>query len=467
MPTFEDYYASNPISVVDQNLWDDKIAEVALQYQQHPSVYTPLVDWVDRSAQTGAQYSFFTELLEGDVNPDPIALDAQYIPNPIGVDSRQRKITINRYGDKVQLHESSNILQMFRMGSTRDWKPVLRGVLGSNVRRKMEALCRNIFLRGPKSFWTYAGGATNFGEIDSTSKFDIDVVNAWNLRLGYTGSPVIPGAEGTKVVIVPPGVTYDFFKSLQGASANEASLWRDATLYSGQKIAYELGTYKNVRFVQAPTDTYGINPAVLYNSGTIEEQADVSSAIQAGDGSPDPANTPVDDVWYVGQKAVTHYIQLANSADMSKLLVNDFVTLHTVRTSDYGVTNGVDPLAGANVVRRIVWKDAANFRIAFDRPIMQPYTTALTPGVYGYITKAQHIGFSLASGSRGGVLGNVNRPLKFYEPVAIDDFQSVWRFVWDIVGGLNMWEPNLFECHFTAVSLPKPGGIINPATLGS
>ena len=101
MPTFEDYYASNPISVVDQNLWDDKIAEVALQYQQYPSVYTPMVDWVDRSAQTGAQYSYFTELLEGDVNPDPIPLDAQYIANPLGIDSRQRRITINRYGKSL------------------------------------------------------------------------------------------------------------------------------------------------------------------------------------------------------------------------------------------------------------------------------------------------------------------------------------------------------------------------------
>jgi hypothetical protein len=42
------------------------------------------------------------------------------------------------------------------------------------------------------------------------------------------------------------------------------------------------------------------------------------------------------------------------------------------------------------------------------------------------------------------------------------DFNSVWRFVWDIYAGFNIWEPNLFECHFCALSLPKPGGIIAP-----
>ena len=45
---------------------------------------------------------------------------------------------------------------------------------------------------------------------------------------------------------------------------------------------------------------------------------------------------------------------------------------------------------------------------------------------------------------------------------AIDDFESVWRYVWDIKAGMNIWEPNLFECHFVAVTLPKPGGLIIP-----
>ncbi len=42
------------------------------------------------------------------------------------------------------------------------------------------------------------------------------------------------------------------------------------------------------------------------------------------------------------------------------------------------------------------------------------------------------------------------------------DFESVWRFTYDMILGHNIWEPNYFEVHFCAVSLPKPGGIIAP-----
>jgi len=68
-------------------------------------------------------------------------------------------------------------------------------------------------------------------------------VNAWNLRLGNTGSPVIPGTSaGVRVAICPPGVVYDFLSSLAGATANEASMWRDATLYQ-EKLKYEIGSH--------------------------------------------------------------------------------------------------------------------------------------------------------------------------------------------------------------------------------
>jgi len=109
---FEDYYLINPISVVDQNLWDDKVPEVILNFQRGPTIYTPLIDWVDQSRQTGAATSVFTDLLEGDVDNDAIDFDAQYIPVPAGVDSRQRKLTTKRYGDKVQYAKDSDIFQM-------------------------------------------------------------------------------------------------------------------------------------------------------------------------------------------------------------------------------------------------------------------------------------------------------------------------------------------------------------------
>ena len=193
-------------------------------------------------------------------------------------------------------------------------------------------------------------------------------------------------------------------------------------------------TYKNVRFVEVPNDRFGMNNAVLYNCGAIQYQAVVSSAIAAGAGAPDPELTAVadkvDDVWSVGQKDVVHYIQLAPGTDMTQFAVNDIVTIHALRTSAFGVTNGVDPLSGKTIQRRVVLIDADNLRLSFDRPVMMNYTTLLTTATYAYVTKGLHIGFVLVLGSRGGIMGNVAQPLKFYEPKPIDKLncRSVEQF---------------------------------------
>jgi hypothetical protein len=166
-------------------------------------------------------------------------------------------------------------------------------------------------MRGPKDRWTYGGNATSLGSIGSDDKFALETVIDWNFRLGQTGSPVIPGeAASAKVCIIPPGVTHTFRKSLASASSNEASMFRDASIYAGARLNYEIGTFSGVRFVEAPSDRFGINPAVLYNVGTITAQHAVVEPIKATDGAPDPETTKVDDVWFVGQKQAKHYIQL-------------------------------------------------------------------------------------------------------------------------------------------------------------
>ena len=462
-PTLQDYYLMNPMSVIDRNTWLDREALVEQQFVKGPSIYTPLIDWVNRSQQTGAQVSEFVEILEGDVDNDEIAMNAVTITDPQAVDSRARQMTVKRYGDKVQLSDTSNIFQQWNLSGGRDWRPLLRGVLGNNVRRKIETLSRNSFLMGPKAWWTYANGGTSFADLDADAKFGLDIVNEWNLRLGNTGTPVIPGdMASAKLSMLPPGAIYDFMDSLQFAGAGENGLWTTARIYK-DPLKYEIGTYKNVRFMEVPNDSFGYNPSVLYNAGKIEIQAEVAAAITAGDGAPNPKTTKVDEVWYVGQNDVkAHYIQLADDTDMSVFKINDMVTLHSVRTDQFGITNGVDILSGKTIVRRIVDVDEGAYRLSFDRPVMRNYNAEVDTVVYAYVTKGTHVGFCLTLGSRGGVVANVNRPIAFYEPMPYDDFKSIWRYVWDIKAGFNMWNPALFECHFVAVSLPKPGGIIKP-----
>ena len=72
--TFFDFYANNPVGVIDQNLWDDKTPEVIMNFQKGPTIYTPLIQWTTRSQETGALNSQFTELIEGDVTTIPFRL---------------------------------------------------------------------------------------------------------------------------------------------------------------------------------------------------------------------------------------------------------------------------------------------------------------------------------------------------------------------------------------------------------
>lgn len=467
-----EYYDINPVGVIDRNKWTLFDAEVNLAFNTNPVVYTPLVDWTDISARTGALNSEFFDILEGDVNHDDIEFTTQYLDEALTVDSRSARLTVRRYADKVQLAESSNWFQQWKgLGGQngRDWRPLLRGLLGRSVTRKIEQIAKFAFLSGPKEFWTYSGGATSFAGLDTANRFDLNIVNEWRLRLGATGSPVIPGdAAAASVAIIPPGAQFDLMEKLQTASGNEAALWRDAQLYRGSAINYEIGTYKGVRFVVPPNDRYGINPAVLYNAGSILAQYKVTAPIKSGDGSPDPEAESVDGVWYVGQKDVTHYIQLESTADMSKFALNDLVSIHTKTTNYFGVTNGVDVRSGKTIVRRIVKIDVPNKRLSFDRPVSFNYdknlATSGTP-FYAYVTKGVHVGMCLVVGARGGVIGNVNRPITFHEPQPVDDFGLVWRFTWHTLLGMNVVEPNYFEVHFAAVSVPKPGGVVRPPDL--
>lgn len=471
MSTFDEFYDMNPVSHIDQNQWDEKISELHIAFRQMPVLYTPLIDWTNESQMTnGARTTIWTEMLEGDVDIDEIPANAYYIDTNIGVDTRSRTLSSKRYGDKAQLHESSNMWQRFVMNGSRDWRPLMRGMLSSNYIRKHELLARNAFLMQPKEFWTFGGDATNFSEIVSGDILSPEMTLQWALRLGNTGSPVIPGdTAGAKVALCAPGAVYDYRKALAAATTSEAQMWRDAQIYAGQAIRYEIGAHNNVRFQQVPNDKYGENLSVLYNAGAISAQYGVAMPINMGDGAPDPEGTEkIDDVWSVGQKNVTHYIQLEAAADMTKFAKHDIVSIHTQRTADFGVTDGCEFRSGKTIQRRIMSIDATNKRLSFDRPIMSKYASAFqakpSSGVaglyYAFVTKATHIGFTLVLGSRGGIMGKIDRPVKFHEPKPIDDFESVWRFVWDEYAGLNLWDPNLFECHFHSITLPKPGGVI-------
>jgi hypothetical protein len=462
--TLEAFYGLNPVGVIDRDKWTLKEPEVMIAFREN-AIYTPLIDWTP-TGDSGATSIENFELMEGEADSEAIPMTANYV-DAMGIDSRSRKWTVERHGDKVQMHKSSNYFTQWRNSGGRDWRPILRALLANNIVQKTEALARKVWFQGSKSYWTFAGAATNFQTIGTNDRFALDLVNAWNLRLGYTGSPIIPGeAASAKIAIIPPGARYDILNTLASASNNMASLWRDASTNVG-KLNNEIGEFQGVRFVEAPSNKFGINPNVLYNAGAITKQYGVVEPIRMGDGAPDPDGAPVDGVWYVGQKGATHTIKLETAAADLDFAVNDVVTIHVATTTDFGVTNGVNPFHGKTIQRRVVAYDHTANTLTFDRPVMFNYTsafsgTSVSGGAgtfYAYVTKGRNIGFALVLGSRGGVSGRMHKPIEFYEPRPIDDFDSVWRFSWDMIAGWNVADPNFYQLHFFNVSVPKPGGI--------
>jgi hypothetical protein len=468
------FYDLNPIQVIDQNAWTVYHPEVAVQFREK-SLYTPLVQWeADLQPYSTTSVVDF-EMFPGDVVPNELPMTANYVDNSFVPDTRFRKWNVKRYGGKVMYHKSSSYFNQFRVGGTNDWRPMLRSQLGYHIIETHEKLSRQAFFQLPSTYWRYANGGSSFASLTSGSyKFELDEIDYWNFALGNTGSPIVPGdAAAAKLAIIPPGAQYDLMKAVATATGNSLSLWRDAQIYggaSGGVLRNEIGAFKNVRFVSAPNDEFGVNPNVLYNAGAITKQYGVTLPIRAGDGSPDPETTAVDSVWYVGQKNVTHFIQLENftGGDFS---VNDWVTIHIGRTSTYGITNGVDPFHFKTITRRVVAVDAGANTLAFDRPISIPYEAAFTgqsdtgatPGTfYAYVTRGKHIGFALVMGARGGVRAKVMKPIELYEPDPVDDFKSVWRFTYDEILGMNLADPNMYLLYFFTVSLPKPGGVISP-----
>lgn len=469
------YYDLNPIQVIDQNHWTVQMPEVNFRFQRN-ATYTPLIDWSYDLQKYNTTDVIETEAFQGDSRPKEIALTANYVSTAAMPDTRFRKWSVKRYADKVMLHESQNIFNQWKISGESDWRPLLRGVLGDAVVGSVEWMARKSFFQLPKTYWRNASGKADWGALGGDGDtFGIEEVNYWNFSLGNTGSPVIPGdMAAAKVAYIAPGAHYDFRRKLAAASGNEAAMWRDAAVYSNTiALRNEIGTYSGVRFFTPPNDIFGENPNVLYNAGAITKQYGVVAPIKTGDGSPDPETTPVDGTWYVGQKGVTHHIKLESFTN-GDFEINDFVTIHVkallpTDVDYHGVENGVDPLDEMTVNRRIVAVDNTNKTISVDHPISFDFTSAFigqsvtgaTPGTfYAYVTKGKNIGYSIVLGSRGGVKSQVMKPLKFYNPKPVDDFDSVWRFTFDHILGMNLADPNLFQLYFYAVSVPKPGGVI-------
>jgi hypothetical protein len=145
---------------------------------------------------------------------------------------------------------------------------------------------------------------------------------------------------------------------------------------------------------------------------------------------------------------------------MGNFSAGDIITIHTLRSASYGVTNGVNFTDGKLHNRRVVSVDATNYRLTLDRPIMVDFATDLGGGVYGYVTKGRNIHASIFVAGPTGIVAGVAQAPMYHEAVPIDDFNSIYRFSWDDYMGYQLFNPEVFEVVFTAGSTRVKGATV-------
>lgn len=442
---FDLYYSDNPWEAIDKNQRTYYDPDLIAIFRQR-ALFTPTIQFTKNLGDVRATKMVLSQLL--DPHPDYTALAVRQIWMPAShVDSRQCEITFSRYGGKVAYTVYDDLVTYWKQNGSEGLRRIMRGALGQHMIDVLDYLARNAYIKGAldAGYVLYPTGDTSFAGIGTSDIFDIKVAMEIWLGMSLRGVAAALGQSGASNSIVcytSPSVVYD----VQAAAGSE---WVAVNQYQGlpSLLRYEVGSYKNVRFVQSPK-------CVLWNTGTLIAQAPISAAVHAGDGAPNPGTTKVDNVWQVGQTSagIVNYITPGTftTGAFSDISVNDVLTVHLTRTSAYGVSNGVNPFEGTLHNRRVVQKLTSPDRFVFDQPIMIDMATDLGAGVYGYVTKARNIHASIFVGGPNGIVSGVALPPRFHAPPPVDDFEMVQRFSWDAYLGYQDYAPEVFEVVLSA-----------------
>ena len=449
---FDTFYSDNPWEVIDKNqrTWYDP--ELIAMFREQ-ALFTPTINFVKNLGDVRATKMVLNSMY--DPHPDTTALALRQIWMPAShIDSRQVEIVFNRYGGKVAYTVYDDIITYWRQNGRAGLRQIMRGALGQHMVDVLDLLARNAYLQGAydSGYMLFEGGGNDFSDIGDDDTFDL--ATGLDIWLGMTMRRVASargpsGAADNIICYTTPGIIYDIQK---GTSSDE---WISINQYANatKLLRYEVGTYKNIRFVQSPK-------LVLWNCGAIAEQKAITAAATAGDGAPDPNSSKVDGTYMVGQTTdgITNYIQLDGFSD-GDYAANDMVTIHQTRTSAYGVSNGVNPFEGTSQVRRVISADHSTNRITVDRPLMVDLATDLGGGAYGWVTKGRNIHASIFVGGPQGIVSGVALPPRLHVPPPVDDFLMVQRFSWDAYIGHQVYAPEVFEVVLSAGSTRVKGDV--------
>jgi hypothetical protein len=433
---FDTYYGDHPWEGMSLNQRSWYVPDLINEFRSR-SLFRPFVPVkVDFRAQNTATMIF--NLIYGlEPNITPLNNRDLWLPSQ-HFDSAQISLTLESHGGKVAFHEWDDLITYWKLNGSAGLRRICAAGLSQSMVDHLDLLARNALLSSPYKLYTDNSAATGFNSLTSSNLFNLtDAMDIW-LGMSYRNLPIAvnpTGPQGAIVCITSPGVIFD----IQNQAGEE---WRAINTYSeagrAALLKYEVGMYKNVRFLSHPLMT-------LWNAGTWTQQLTVTVAASAGDG----AAATVDSVYAVGQSDATAYVQCsAFTAD--EFAVNDILTIHTSRTTNNGVINGVDYVHGKTCSRRVVTVDADNNRLSFDKPLLQDYETDLGSGVYAYVTKGLHIHASLFMAGPEGVVCGVTQPPVVMAPPVVDDLMAMYRFSWKARLKYQLFRPEMLETIFSA-----------------
>ena len=141
----------------------------------------------------------------------------------------------------------------------------------------------------------------------------------------------------------------------------------------------------------------------------------------------------IDVVYSPGQSTSTRYITVD---DETGFAVGDYITVH----SGTAVAGGNPPPEsdGTQETRRIISIDAANNRIAVNKPFLK------THAVDAWVTKGLDVHATVFVGGPGVVYGVGERP-HIITPPKYDDLMMVNRHGWRMFGKFQMFRPEFFK----------------------
>ena len=502
MATAEEYYAANPVEAIDANRWEWYDPLVAATFRRS-AFYTPLMTYIDLRSPVNNITN--TEIIPGHVNPSAIGLRDLYT-DPMTFASRRREFSgYSRYGQKVQWHKLDPLLNMWQMGKV-GTKQLLASVLRQQLAYSMyvttEFLSRNQFVtQANHLFYGPFGQYSDLSGIkrDPADMFSVNALTDIRLRLsvrsnftsnfGTFASPV-PGRPDQILISTTPGVVHDIWTHKDEFMVSLRELQDNRLLHGG---AIE---WHNFTVQEVPWDV-----SLFWNAGMVDKQVAVLKYTVAGDGvtaergitggvdgAPDPSSSTVFNMYKVGSSSeAVHYVQ-CSPFDDGDFSVGDFISLHTVRytsagtlgTNWFGVNDGCGFLDGNTQVLEVAEVDADNDRLAFATPVMSDYGTQLyasgasvplaqpdntpanwtaTRDVVAFVTKAQHIHPVLIAATRGAHAFNMMQKMTVHTPPAYDDFESITRISWDMVGSTQAINPDMYEIYLVGASFGNRGSV--------